>query len=188
VARNHQSVRVSFGHDGVQNVLSDRLQGTVRAAAILHNLDQVHAIITGRQLADHLSCLIRGGMGLRFESRAGEHRRTDQGESASLRRTCRIERRKIEDHTAGSHEQRGTDPDENPAPSHRHSMTSLRIAYLVLASPADDADQVSKAKWLSDWRPDFLEQAVPVPPCAVQPHEASPQALREGGRLLRCAL
>lgn len=50
-------------------------------------------------------------------------------------------------------------------------------------------DQLSKAKWLNDWRPDrFHEQAVPVAPCAVQPHEASPQALREGGRLLRCAL
>jgi hypothetical protein len=27
---------------------------------------------------------------------------TDEGESASLRRTCRIQRREIEDHTAGS--------------------------------------------------------------------------------------
>jgi hypothetical protein len=61
VGRNHQSVRVGFGHDGVQHALSDRLQGTVRAAAILHDLDQIHAIITGRQLTDHLSCLIRGG-------------------------------------------------------------------------------------------------------------------------------
>lgn len=61
VGRNHQSVRVGFVHDGVQHVLSDQLQGTVRAAAILHDLDKVHAIITGRQLADNLSCLVRGG-------------------------------------------------------------------------------------------------------------------------------
>jgi hypothetical protein len=42
------------------------------------------------------------GIGLRFEFRAGEQCRTDEGESASLRRTCWIMRREIEDHTAGS--------------------------------------------------------------------------------------
>jgi hypothetical protein len=73
------------------------------------------------------------GFGLRFQFGAGEHRRTDQGQMASLQLTCRLERRQIEDHIAGNQEQRTTDSDENPAPSHRHSMTPLRFAYVVPA-------------------------------------------------------